>query len=69
MGIAAKQIKHQIDKYQKKVKIFKGVHGNRKKNRHKKLINKLKVKKENCSLIFNQIRYNIKVEEITAAKF
>ena len=40
-----------------------------KKNRHKKLIHKLKVKNENFSEKFNQIRYNIKVEEVTIAKF
>ena len=35
----------------------------------KKLIHKLKVKKENYCEIFNQIRYNIKVETITTVKF
>ena len=31
-----------------------------KKNSHKKLIHKLKVKNEICSETFNQIKYNIK---------
>ena len=30
---------------------------------------KLKVKKENYSETFNQIRYNIKVEAVTTTKF
>ena len=39
------------------------------KKRHKKLIHKLKVKKEDCEKIFNQIKYNIIVEAITTPKF
>ena len=45
------------------VKTGKGVHENRKK------IFKKKIKKENSSETFNQIRYNIKVEAVTTAKF
>ena len=33
------------------------------------LIHKLKVKKENCSEVINQIRYNIKVEAVRTVKF
>ena len=34
-----------------------------------KKIFKKKIKKENSSETFNQIRYNIKVEAVTTAKF
>ena len=39
------------------------------KNRYKKLINKLKVKKKNYGETLDQIRCNIKVEADTIAKF
>ena len=36
---------------------------------HKNLTNKLRVKKENCSETFNQIKYTNKVGAVTTAEF